>query len=275
MSEPVVILVDNGSVRAAAVRSLRGIAARLSAATGCDVHAVSVQHADRIAPDELDGEAAEVLPTFLRRQLDDGRRAFAIVPLFFGDSRATTVAIPAQIARLRDEYGGFEVRQAAVLSPRPDGEPRIADILADHVAGCERTLGARPETVVVVDHGSPLPEVTAVRERAVLDLRARLPDGIELAQAAMERRPGAAYDFNGELLGDLLDRRAAREPSARIALAMLFISPGRHAGPGGDIESICRDAMARHPGLRVAVSPLVGEHPLLTDILKARLNAIL
>jgi hypothetical protein len=91
----------------------------------------------------------------------------------------------------------------------------------------------------------------------------------------MERRQGPEYDFNGQLLGDLLDACAAKKPGAVIVLAMMFISPGRHAGPGGDIDQICRDAMDRNPGLRVGVSDLVGEHPLLIEILNQRLQAAL
>jgi hypothetical protein len=33
--------------------------------------------------------------------------------------------------------------------------------------------------------------------------------------------------------------------------------------------------MARNPGLQLSVSPLIGQHPLLIDILKARLDAVL
>jgi hypothetical protein len=32
--------------------------------------------------------------------------------------------------------------------------------------------------------------------------------------------------------------------------------------------------MARNPGLRVKISPLIGEHPLLIDILEDRLRAV-
>jgi sirohydrochlorin ferrochelatase len=91
----------------------------------------------------------------------------------------------------------------------------------------------------------------------------------------MERRQGPEYDFNGQLLGDLLDSCVSGGRRAAVVLAMMFISPGRHAGAGGDIETICAEAMARNPRLRVKVSPLVGEHPLLVEILKDRLEAAL
>ncbi len=275
MSERVALLVDNGSRRAAATLGLRSIAERLAEACGQPVHPVSLQHADKIPPAELGGQPAQVLPAFLRKQLAAGRREFVVVPLFFGRSRALTSFIPEQVALLEREFGRFELRQADVLSPMPQGEPRLAEILADQVARCSRQMDAQPDCVVVVDHGSPLPDVTAVRAKVTMALRERLAEGILLSQAVMERRQGPEYDFNGQLLGDLLDACAAKKPAAVIVLAMMFISPGRHAGPGGDIDQICRDAMDRNPGLRVGVSDLVGEHPLLIEILNQRLQGAL
>lgn len=276
MSSPVIILADNGSRRAAATLSLRRIAADLASSCGREVHAVSLQHADKVDADELGGVPAEVLPGFLRRQLSQGRRKFVLLPLFFGKSRALSQLIPEQVEALSREFGPFVVRVADVLSPMPQGEPLLADILADNVTrGCAEK-GAEADCVIVVDHGSPLPEVTAVRAKVTMTLRERLVDGIWLSQAVMERRTGTEYDFNGQLLGDLLDTcvRPGRD-AAVVVLAMMFISPGRHAGPGGDIEAICEQAMARNPGLQVIISPLIGEHPLLIDILESRLRAVL
>lgn len=275
MGEPVILLVDNGSTRAAATLSLRRIAAALGEACGRPVHPVSLQHADRIPVEQLDGVPAEVLPGFLRARLKEGAREFVVVPLFFGNSRALSSFIPEQAALLAAEFGAFELRQAVVLSPMPEGEPRLAQILAEHVAQCSARLGVRPNRVVVVDHGSPLPEVTAVRAKVTMALRERLDAAITLGQAVMERRQGPEYDFNGQLLGDLLESCASQDPKCVVVLAMMFISPGRHAGPGGDIEQICREVMDRNPGLRVMVSPLIGEHPLLVEILKDRLEAVL
>lgn len=275
MAEPVVLLVDNGSRRAAATLSLRAIAADLAEVCGRQVHPVSLQHSGDIAPDELDGTPARVLEEFLRDQLEKGRREFVAVPLFFGKSRALTAFVPQKLDLLTKEFGPFEFRMADVLSPMPEGEPLLADILADNVThGCA-VMGTEANCVIVVDHGSPLPEVTAVRAKVTMTLRERLAEGIQLSQAVMERRQGAEYDFNGMLLGDLLDACVAPGGAAAVVLAMMFISPGRHAGTGGDIEAICADAMARNPGLQLSVSPLIGQHPLLIDILKARLDAVL
>jgi len=275
MSEPVIMLVDNGSRRASATQSLRAIAADLSAAAGLTVHPVSLQHANEIDPEELGGVPAMVFSDFLRVQLEQGRREFVAVPLFFGMSRALTAFVPEQVEQLTEAFGPFVLRLADVLSPMPKGEPLLADILADNVTrGCAE-MGAEATCVIVVDHGSPLPEVTAVRAKVAMTLRERLADGIWLSQAVMERRTGADYDFNGQLLGDLLDSCVAPGGAAVVVLAMMFVSPGRHAGPGGDIETICADAIARNPGLQLKISPLINEHPLLIDILQARLEAVI
>lgn len=275
MAGPSVLLVDNGSTKPAATLSLRAIAGQLERAAGRPVIPASLQHSDRIPANALDGQPATLLAPALRGLLEAGQREFVTIPLFFGRSRALTSFIPQQVSELAAEFGPFTLRQAEALMPLPAGDPRLGRILADHVAVCTRALGRDPARVIVVDHGSPLPEVTAVRARATMDLRELLPASIAIGQAVMERRQGAEYDFNGQLLGDLLDSCAARQPDAAVVLAMMFISPGRHAGPSGDIEQICAEAMQRHPGLRVLASPLVGEHPLLVDILRDRLDAAL
>jgi sirohydrochlorin ferrochelatase len=275
MAEPAVLLVDNGSTKPAATQSLRAIADQLGRASGRPIMPVSLQHSDRVPAAALDGRPALLLAPALRQLLESGQREFVTIPLFFGRSRALTSFIPQQVAELAAEFGAFSLRQAEVLLPLPEGEPRLARILADHVALCTRTLGTDPARVIVVDHGSPLPEVTAVRARVTMDLRDLLPPSVAIGQAVMERRQGSEYDFNGQLLGDLLDSCAARQRDAVVVLAMMFISPGRHAGPGGDIEQICAEAMGRHPGLRVVASPLVGEHPMLVEILRDRLSAAL
>lgn len=271
---PVIILADNGSRRAAATRQLRRIAADLGERLGRAVHPVSLQHADTIDPAELDGEPAAVFPAFLREQLAQGRRQYLVLPLFFGESRALTAFIPEQVGLLREEFGDFSLTVAPPLAPMPQGEPLLADILARHVDQCSAQAGAQPQRVVVVDHGSPLPQVTAVRATLTMALRERLDPAIALGQAVMERRQGAEYDFNGQLLGDLLDSAAGSDGDGLVVLAMMFILPGRHAGEGGDVADICAAAMARNPGLQVQISPLVGEHPLLLDILEQRLASV-
>lgn len=257
-----ILLVDNGSRRAASTLGLRFIAKALGDRVGRVVHPVSLQHADRVPAAELDGQPALVLPRFLRDRLEAGQRNFIVLPLFFGPSRALSGFIPEQVAALTAKFGAFTLHQAEVLCPLPRGEELLADIVADNVAA----LGPA-DRVIVVDHGSPIPEVTAVRRWVAQGLARRLPGALAIEEAVMERRDGSDYDFNGMLLTERLEQL-----TGRITLAMLFLLPGRHAGPGGDIAEICAAAEQASPKLQVTPSPLVGDHPFLLDILQARLS---
>lgn len=259
-----ILLLDNGSRRPASTLELRRLAGLVAARCGEPVLPVSLQHADAVTPEQLNGRPADILAPTLRRLLDAGTDALTILPLFFGPSQGLARLLPTTSDRLA-------VSVARELCPLPQGEPRLVDILEDQV---RRTLAEDQQTaarVVLVDHGSPTPGVSAVRHWLAEGLAARLGPGVELEQAAMERRPGSDYDFNGPLLEDLLRRLASADSRTPITLAMLFLSPGRHAGAGGDIDRIRASVVADHPGLQIHCSPLVGSHPALTDILLARL----
>ena len=90
----------------------------------------------------------------------------------------------------------------------------------------------------------------------------------------MERREGAKYDFNGDLLEHWLIKQAQQGVRC-VVVSMLFLLPGRHAGTGGDIAEICTGVQAQYPDLKIAITPLVGESSGLVDLLQHRLNAAL
>ncbi len=264
-----ILLIDNGSTRAASTLHLRVLAECLTTRIGDTVYAVSLQHAHRVDPVELQGKPADVFPDFLQRQLQAGIRDFKILPLFFALSRALTSFVPQEADKLRSWYGSFSYSLSDVLCPLPDGEPRLVQILYAHAVYTAETHDLPLQNLVLVDHGSPEERVTRVRNHLAQQLRARLDEGVLLAEAVMERRPGKQYDFNGPLLSDCLDEMASSGAASAIVV-MQFLLPGRHAGPGGDVADICRKAMQDHPGFQVVTSPLVGEHPLLLDILASR-----
>jgi sirohydrochlorin ferrochelatase len=268
------MLVDNGSRRAEAALSLRRLAGDLSRQVGEAVHPVSLLHASGIAPERLGGRPAETFEPFLRRQLAAGARLFAVLPLFFGRSRALTDFIPETAMVLSHELGRFDLKLADPLVPLPGGEPRLVQILCDQVRQAAEVKGLSSYRVVLVDHGSPIPEVTAVRRWLAAGMRVALGDQVTLDEAVMERRPGSAYDFNGALLEDQLARMAVEDRSTPAILAMLFLSPGRHAGPGGDIERICRTAEDAYLGFRACPTALIGSHPRLLEILRSRYEQI-
>jgi sirohydrochlorin ferrochelatase len=271
MDKPLIMLIDNGSVQPPATLNLRRLSGELGRASEHKIHPVSLQHVDRIATEQLDGVAAQRLETFLRERLSQGVRNYLAIPLFFGASRALTSYIPNLVETLQSEYGPFRLHLADVLYPLPQGEPRLAAILRDQI-GPLISESVRPR-VILVDHGSPQPSVTQVRQRIARELRKLLPSGARFDEAVMERREGSEYDFNGERLERVLSREARQSVDTPVILSLLFLSPGRHAGQGGDIATICSEAQQRFPGLEILVSPLVGEHPGLIEILRDRLES--
>ena len=275
-SDPTILLVDNGSTRVDAAVQLRLIAKKLSDKTRKTIHPVSMQHSDRISTEDvvnkLSGKPAQIFRAFMRKQLKQNQRNFVLIPLFFGKSRAITSFVPTEIEKLETEFGSINLSITDELYPLPNGDPKLIEILFQH---SKLAIDGRKhhecQNLVLVDHGSPLPTVNAVRQHIASKLQEKLANGIQLKQAAMERRKGNEYDFNGELLQDLLSKLAeSGETSAKVLL--LFLLPGTHAGKKGDIVQICRNVMDKFPDFTASMSPLIGEHEMLIDCLSDRLR---
>ncbi|MCU7899200.1 MAG: cobalamin biosynthesis protein CbiX [Candidatus Thiodiazotropha sp. (ex Lucinoma aequizonata)] len=264
------LLINNGSSQAEATLSLRRLARRLSHISGQNISPVSLQHAHKIPAEKLDGRAARTLALFLRKMLTKGIRDFLAIPLFFGHSKALTSLIPDLVDSLKSEFGPFSFRLTDELYPLSTGEPRLAQILYDQIDPILQQTAQ--QNVILVDHGSPLAAVTEIRIRVAEDLRMLLPPEIDLQEAVMERRSGTQFDFNGELLKQVLKHAALTSINNPIVLSLLFLLPGRHAGSDGDIASICLNIEQRHPGLSIHTSQLVSDHPVLVDILYDRLK---
>ena len=258
---PTILLVDNGSIKIEATLQLREIAKQLGNRINQQVHPVSLQHAE------------VVLVSFLRDKLQQDARDFILLPLFFGNSRALTKFIPDVQTELQKEFGSFDLRVADTLFPLPESDVRLAEIIFTNIRSVASEESLSLDNVVLVDHGSPSPEITAVRNGVAKHVQTKLGGDVKLEQAVMERRAGKQYDFNGELLEDWLDNKA-EQGETNAVVALLFSLPGRHAGIGGDIETICESVMRRYPNFKIGISPLVGEHPLLLEILADRLNGI-
>ena len=104
--------------------------------------------------------------------------------------------------------------------------------------------------------------------RDVPQFRELLGDEVAAVEpSSMERREGREYDFNEPLLENLLGSKGF---TGDVILSMLFISPGRHAGPGGDIAQICAAAGERHPGLKTYMGDLFASHPGVVGLLAER-----
>lgn len=291
-----IILTDNGSLAPAATLALRALAKDFSARIGEPVHPVSLLHSASIAPELLDGEPAEILEPFLERRLAAGETAFKIIPLFFGPSLALTDYLPKRLAALTEKYPQLDATLAPCLCDDLGGETLVAAIVEKQVrallpgsadtvppasekqtdgepAGGRRSRessgGSRVPAVILVDHGSPVAAVASVRDRLADMLRIRLGGTVSgVLAASMERREGDAYAFNEPLLATAL--RTPGFDSGEVIVAMLFLLPGRHAGPGGDVARICADAEAANPALRTRMTGLVGSDFELSNLLRRR-----
>ena len=269
MSAPIVFLVDNGSLRPRATLLLRSLADALAKRIILPVEAVSLLHSHKIAADELNGIPATIVKRRLRECLAAGQHDFIILPLFLGPSLAITDYLPQVVDELSGEYPELNVRIASVLAGDdldiPD--PRLAQILADQI----RVLGPSPSTkVALVDHGTPIIEVNRVRNAVGRQLSSEL-DVSAVLPCSMERREGEAYAFNDPLLeniGEINDFAGGR-----LILAMFFLLPGRHAGEGGDVAEICDGLVAGGAFKQIQNTPLLGEHPMLLEILEDRLRS--
>lgn len=263
-------LFDNGSLRAAATRSLRVVAEALEARLHIKVEPVSLLHSSGVDPSELDGRKARLLEPALDAFWSAGGGDAVAVPFFFGPSAALTEYVPARLGALMARHKERAVFLAKPLVDiREKVDLRVARALADAVRVMIRSRHLVRPGVVLVDHGTPQKTVTAVREHLGAQLRVELSGEVStVGTASMERREGEAYDFNEPLLARAL--RTAPFASGDVVVALQFLSPGRHAGPGGDIAKICAEAETEESGLRTHLTEPLGAHPALIEVLADR-----
>jgi hypothetical protein len=236
----IVALIDNGSLEPAAHRQLRAVAAVLAERVGVPVHAVSWKHSDRIAADALDGTRAWTLAPFLRAQLARGERELLFVPFFISAQGAIGSALRGELEGLRRELGVFLFAFTEGLAARGALAPILAGRVRESIAA--KNLVRPP--VIVVDHGGPSAESAALRDAIAREIGAT-------AAASME---GA----HAPLLADELRRPDYADRD--VVLALLFLAPGRHAGPAGDVARICAASGARcHPTEPIGTHPRVIE----------------
>lgn len=253
----ILALIDNGSLEPAAHWNLRRIARELGSRLGTTVHAVSWKHSNRIPAVQLDGTPAWTLSAFVRAMVALGQRDFVFVPFFISAQGAIGSALRTDLETLQADLGGFSLTFTAGLAERGV----IPGIVAD---GIRRAIGKRPGPerrlpVVVVDHGGPSAASARLRDEISTAVRGILEAEIgPLVGASME---GA----HPPLLEDQL--RARGFAGHDVIVAPLFLSPGRHAGPEGDIARICATSPAR-----CTLTDLVGHHPATLDALASALR---
>ncbi|MBG30105.1 MAG: cobalamin biosynthesis protein CbiX [Opitutae bacterium] len=266
---PIIFLCDNGSLSPLAIRALRLTAAALGQNAARVVLPVGLLHSDRVSG----GDPGTVLLTELGKCLERGERDFIVLPFFLGPSLGITQWLSDQLEELRLKWPDMRVRVAPCLHQAED--TRLARALSERINEViERECLEQP-LIALVDHGTPVPEVHAVRENVGQQLRDLMAsEVIQVKTCSMERRPKPEYDFNEPLLENLLQDQEAC-PSHQVVVAQLFLSPGRHAGPDGDVANICRHAEQVRPGLQTFLTDPLGDHPLVLEILEERLRQCL
>ncbi len=267
---PQCFLFDNGSLRAASTLSLRRSADQLARRGNMCVRPVSLLHSSAVPATELGGEKAELLEPALLAWLEKNPQGLAVLlPLFFGPSGALVEYLPERLRAIRSKFPSADLRLARPLVQTEDPDPRIAFAIADAVRRVNDEQGLAHPAVLLVDHGSPQPAVTAVRNHLGDQLRAQL-DGLasRVGVALMERRPGPDYDFNEPLLSTALTR--VPFDSGDVVIALQFLSPGRHAGPDGDIAHICDEARRGRSKLNTFLTEPIANDPRVIDVLLQR-----
>ena len=297
------------------VLNLRAVARKLETKLGGNplVFPVSYLHSNRIPSEDLGGTKATVLADALTLHVGRGVAEIIILPFFFARGAVfdRIVEVVAQATRGHRVV----VRYAPALVDLEEGnriDTRVASIIAKRVAAATAAAAAaataaatattaaaaaaavataaavvvestslqsgrrRRPRVVLLDHGSPLPAMTHLRNHVAGQLAMLLSmQGLEVSGcvgASMERRPGDEFEFGEPLLENLLSREPYNE--GPVVVAMMFLSPGRHAGSGGDVEKICRKAEEVSPRLRCYVTELVGTHDDVVDILVGNLATL-
>jgi sirohydrochlorin ferrochelatase len=254
-----ILLVDNGSLRPEATRELRRLSAEVAQLLGQEVAPVSVLHSHKIDPALLDGEPAVIFEHAVQQAKTDGIAELIVLPLFIGPSLALSEYLPKVFSEANPGAMRLSIREPLF---DPGDLDELPGMLIDNLKSTGWTKGSG--TVFLCDHGSPIPKVTLCRDTLAAVLRKEL--GLkedELIACSMERREGPAYAFNEPLLADAL-----RQARGDAVILMLFLLPGRHAGPDGDVATI---AKANIPaGVRWKLSPLLGTHPALPALLERR-----
>lgn len=254
-----ILLVDNGSLRPEATLELRRLSAEVAQLLGQPVHPVSVLHSHKIDPALLDGEPAVIFEQAVQQAKTDGIAELIVLPLFIGPSLALSEYLPKVFSEANPGAMRLSIREPLF---DPGDLDKLPGMLIDNLKSTGWTKGSG--TVFLCDHGSPIPKVTLCRDTLAAVLRKEL--GLkedELIACSMERREGPAYAFNEPLLADAL-----RQARGDAVILMLFLLPGRHAGPDGDVATI---AKANIPaGVRWKLSPLLGTHPALPALLERR-----
>lgn len=269
-----VLLLNNGSLKAEAIISLREVCQQLQRRVPSYIEIVPVgaRHSDKVPHSQLDDEPGLTLTRAVPALLARGIRNFIVLPMFFGPSDTIEKFVPNQMKQLTEGYEVSVAHCKCLVDVKSD-DSRVARAIADRTRERLRELPPHSANVVLVDHGSPKKAVNDVRQHLTKQLRAILDESEAkiVTCASMDRRVGEKYDFNEPMLEGICDAIPKLKSTPGFVAALAFLFPGRHAGPNGDLVQILEYVQAEH-NVRGLMTRLIQNHPLVLDVLLDRLS---
>ena len=264
--------MDYGSLQPESTLNLRIIAKQLSKLTGRVIRPISMLHSRDVDIKKLDHQPAEIFEPTVKALAQEGIYNILVLPLFFGPSEALTGYLPECVAQLKKKHSRLQVHIGRCLvQTNNHADNSIAKILTNGINRVINKNGLKFPAVILVDHGTPEIKVNEVRTFLTRQLESLLKGKIRaLAAASMERRKGNEYSFNDPLLMHQLREKIFNRDG--VIISLLFFSPGRHAGIGGDIARLCLEAEKREPKLCTYISDTIGADQSLVILLKKRLE---
>ena len=117
--------------------------------------------------------------------------------------------------------------------------------------------------VIIVDHGSRRP----ASNQLLVEVAQQFAEatGQEIVEPAH-------MELASPSLGDAFDRCVARGAKT-VVIHPYFLLPGRHWSE--DIPALAAEAAANHPGVRYLMTAPLGLHPLMSEIIKDRIETCL
>ena len=116
--------------------------------------------------------------------------------------------------------------------------------------------------ILLVDHGSRLPEANARLEEIAEQIRSRVPDRV-VAVAHLElAKPDIAEGIDS----------CVAIGATRIVVHPYFLGPGRHTTD--DIPAQVKCAAENHPDIQILISESLGGHDALIDVILDRVRDV-
>ncbi len=109
--------------------------------------------------------------------------------------------------------------------------------------------------LLIVDHGSRLPEAHAHLERVAEQVRRREPGRIVHIAHMEAATPSLEQGIDA----------CVRDGAEEIAVHPFFLVPGRHLTR--DIPALVESAAKRHPRVRVRITPALGEAAEIAELI--------